>query len=127
MGELTEIRLDLGPFQAGEVSYGMDIDADDGHPEWGRLEFGGRQDGQGRQRARLTVLATQAARDRALYRITSCRDIWQDNAGASPLSDRERAEYAAGARSLSALCRRLVKAAGGPEGFSPDVRRWIVY
>jgi hypothetical protein len=120
---MNEIRLVLGDFQAGEVEHGMSIDADDGNPEWGRLE----RITPGRERFRLVVYASQVARDRALYRITSSRDIWLDNAGASMLSREERAEYTAGGRSLSALARRLVTACGGPEGFSPEYRRWVRY
>jgi hypothetical protein len=119
---LHEIRLALGDFQAGEVEHGMSVDADDGNPVWGRLERLA-----GREQFRLVIFGSRLARDRALYRITSSRDIWLDNAGAQLISADERKIYAAGGRSLSALAQRLVKACGGPEGFSPVYQRWIKY
>lgn len=119
---MDEIVLELSEFQVSEVMNGLDIDAADhwDEPTWGRIE----PIGPSRERGRLIIAGTQLARDRALYRITSSRDIWQDNLGGA-WSQGERMAYQSGARSLSQLADRLIEAAGGREGFSPDFRRWI--
>jgi hypothetical protein len=108
----SPVKLRLTPFQVREVGVGMDVDRDDGNPEWGSLEYIGKR----RDRAAWLIVTNL---DRALYRITSSRDIWQDNAaGGDP-------GYLAGARSLAGLTDRLIAAAGGREAFSPEYRRWI--
>lgn len=121
MTTIEPITLDLTEFQAGEVDYGLDIDAADHHDEpiWGKILR------PSRTRYQLVITGTQLARDRALYRITSSRDIFYDNAGDSFGDSRERLAAASRGRSLDGLTRRLINAAGGPEGFSPDARRWI--
>lgn len=114
--ELAELVLPLGQFQADETAYGMDIDS----VPWGRVEPAGAG-------WRLTVFATQEARDAALYRITSLRDIHLDNANERLVTHAERAESRRHGQSMASLAMRLVRACGGPEGFSPDMRRWITY
>lgn len=118
---LDEITLSLTEFQASEVEHGLDIDAADHHDEplWGRITPAGKY------RYCLTVAGTQLARDRALYRITSSRDICLDNAATG--YGRERMAYLSRGRSLEGLTARLIEVAGGPEAFSKDVRRWIRY
>jgi len=122
---MGEIILTLTEFQAGEVEHGLDIDAAD-HPDeedWGRLEFTGRR----QRRARLVIAGTRQARDRALYRITSSRDIWMDNSSDPFSSPGERLGCLSRSQSLARLVITLIEAAGGPESFSPDVRRWAQY
>lgn len=121
---LPEIRLRLTAYQADEADHGLGIDAADGNPDWGRLEPAGPQ---GRGRATLVIFGSQVARDRALYRLTSCRDIALDNTADPYNSAGETLAWSSRARSLSGLVRKLVEAAGGPENFSPDYRRWIRY
>jgi hypothetical protein len=113
--------LSLTRFQAAEVEHGLSIDADDGNPEWGQLDYHGSRDSEHRRAAWLTIAPGQEARDAALYRLTSIRDIWQDNAAsdAAELSDGVRA------RSMDSLVKTFIEAAGGPQAFSPHVRRWI--
>lgn len=122
--ELAPIILILSDFQAGEMDHGLGIDAADhpDEPEWGMLTIIGTTRSK---RARLVIAGTQLARDRALYRITSSRDIFADNAAGSSGTPEERMTASSRARSLASLIRKLTEAAGGPEGFSPDVRRWI--
>lgn len=120
---LDEITLPLTGFQAGEVSYGIDIDDAD-YPDresWGRVVR------RGTKSWKLVIRPDQWARDRALYRITSLRDICLDNASDSFSAGRERTKLASQGRSLDALAGRLIAACGGPEGFSVDMRRWINY
>ena len=128
---MNEITLTLTSYQAGEIQCGLDIDAADhsGEPLWGRIIPVGDHRGrpQAKRRYRLIIAGTQLARDRALYRITSSRDICLDNARDRLSTGDERRVYAAHGRSLQALTRKLVAAAGGPEGFSEDVRHWIRY
>ena len=119
----AELTFPLTEFQADEVSYGMEIDSSDGYPDWGRVDVTGRK----RKTYTLTVCATQEARDGALYRITSLRDICLDNAHDRLATAGERRSAGARGRSLAQLTARLVEACGGPEGFSPDMRRWITY
>ena len=110
--EGTVLSLRLTPFQVEEVEHGMAIDSDDGNPVWGELEY------IGRSRTRSAWLHVTNL-DRALYRITSSRDIWVDNArGGDP-------SYQSGARSLSKLADQLILEAGGQESFSAEYRRWI--
>lgn len=89
--------LKLTPFQTTEVEHGMSIDADDGRPSWGQLDYD-----RSKKAACLFVTDTVAA----LWRITSSRDIWLDNAASDP-------SYRAGARSLATLTDKLVELAGG--------------
>ena len=120
VNELDPIVLDLTRFQAGEVEHGLDIDADD-HPDdpgWGEVN-------ETAKGFRLVIQGTQEARDRALYRITSARDILLDNAADRMGNARERRQDTAQGRSMTVLTGKLIEAAGGPEAFSPDARRWI--
>lgn len=89
--------LKLTPFQTVEVEHGMSIDADDGRPSWGELDYD-----RNKKTATLFVTDTVAA----LWRITSSRDIWSDNAATDP-------SYGSGARSLDKLVDKLVELAGG--------------
>lgn len=119
------ITLRLTDIQASEVQCGLDTDAADypGEPLWGQIEpVGNRQLG-----GQLIISGTQLARDRALYRITSSRDICLDNAAERLATANERARARARGRSLDGLTRRLIEAAGDIEAFSPDVRRWARY
>lgn len=112
------IMLNLTPFQAAEIDHGLSVDETDGNPEWGRLDYYGRRDRKGRRAAWLAVQRDQDVLDAALWRLTSIRDIWADNAADDALSAR-------GAESLSGLILVFTEAAGGPEAFSPRARRWI--
>lgn len=117
---MEDIALKLTKFQAGEVEAGLDIDASDHHDEplWGTVARNG-------SKFWLIIEATQQARNRALYRITSTRDIYQDNAADRSCTPGERLAYVARFRSMQLLTRQLIEACGGPEGFSPEFRRWI--
>lgn len=122
---LAEIILPLTDFQSGEVSYGLDIDAADfpDRESWGEVVPVHPRS----KNWKLVIRPDQWARDQALYRITSLRDICLDNAGDRMTTGQERTRLASQGRSLDALAGRLITAAGGPEGFSADVRRWIHY
>jgi hypothetical protein len=119
---MDPITLRLTAFQASEVQHGLDIDAADhpDDPDWGQLD----RLGKGFQ---LTVLPTQQARDRALYRLTSLRDILMDNSADPFNTAHERRTASARGRSLTGLAARLIEAAGGIDSFSPDVRHWARY
>lgn len=123
MAELAEITLSLTVFQAGEVQCGLDIDAADHYdkPLWGQITP------VGKYRYCLAVAGTQLARDRALYRITSMRDIFWDNSGDQFGRGTERLAALNRGNSLHTLAMKLVEAAGGPENFSQYARRWIRY
>jgi hypothetical protein len=108
-------RLRLTAFQAEEVEYGLSIDDSDGKPEWGTVERTGRSTWW------LTV--TDAAG--AVYRITSSRDIYADNAGDSMGSPAENLAEGNKARSLQSLTDKLVAALGGRDGVPEEVRRWL--
>lgn len=110
--------MDLTEFRTAEVMNGLDIDRDDGNPEWGRLEPRGKGK-RGSRTSRLVILPGQLAYDRALYRLTSVRDIWQDNASGGDLA------YDAGARSMTALVTQFMELAGGKDAFSAEFHRWI--
>lgn len=116
-GDGTIVML-LTPTQEAEVQNGLDIDAADGNADWGYVVRAGRA-------YRLFIRPGQENLDAALYRITSSRDIPADNASDSFNSPGERLGYLSLARSLEALTQRLIAIVGGPEAFSPDVRRWI--
>lgn len=119
---MNPITLRLTAFQASETAHGLDVDAADypDDPEWGAIERSGKT-------YRLTVAATQQARDRALYRLTSLRDILMDNSSDPFSSSGERLAYISRGRSMTSLAVRLIEAAGGVSSFSPDVRRWAQY
>jgi hypothetical protein len=90
----------------------MDIDSDDGHPAWGELKY--YRNG----RAKLTIYDTQEAIDRAWYRLTSIRDIWQDNAGWGP-------EYSpARIRSLERLVEQFIELVGKESITESEFNRW---
>jgi hypothetical protein len=108
----------LTPTQEAEVQNGLDIDAADGNADWGYVVRAGRA-------YRLFIRPGQENLDAALYRITSSRDIPADNAGDSFNTPAERLGYLSLARSLESLTQRLITIAGGPEAFSPGVRKWI--
>jgi hypothetical protein len=120
---MDPLTLRLTAFQAGEIEHGLDTDAashpDD--PDWGQL------DRLRNGRCQLIIRPTQQARDRALYRITSCRDILMDNSSDPFNGPAERRRYAAQGRSMASLAVRLIEAAGGISSFSPDMRRWARY
>lgn len=121
---LEPIVLELTRFQAGEVEHGLDIDAAD-HPDdpvWGEVNMAGRRS---RNRFRLVIRGTQQARDRALYRITSARDILLDNAGDSMATAHERRSCTMRGNSMNSVAVRLVEAAGGPSGFTESVFVWM--
>ena len=101
------IKLRIGEIQYQEVAYGMDIDRDDGCIEWGVLEG-----------MTLTVFKDQAAA--ALYRLTSSRDIAQDNLGFGV-----DAEYRPMLKAMTSLTERLVKALGGRESLTEEEARWL--
>ena len=117
---LSDIALKLTEFQAGEVEHGLDVDAADhpDDPDWGTVVRDG-------SKFWLIVAGTQQARDWALYRITSSRDIFQDNSADPFNSNGERLALVTRFRSMQLLTRQLIEACGGPEGFSPEFRRWI--
>ena len=124
-GDGTIVML-LTPTQEAEVQNGLDIDAADGNADWGRIEHASRPGTEpASRRYRLLIAPGQENLDAALYRITSSRDIPADNAGDSFNTPAERLGYLSLARSLESLTQRLITIAGGPEAFSPDVRRWI--
>jgi hypothetical protein len=120
MTDMADIALKLTEFQAGEVTAGLDTDAADhpDDPDWGTVVRDG-------SKFWLIVAGTQQARDRALYRITSARDIFQDNAADPFNSSGERLTYVTRFRSMQILTRALIEACGGAEGFSPEFRRWL--
>jgi hypothetical protein len=95
------LRLRLTPTQAREVEHGMSIDKDMQRPVWGAVTHTGKTS------AWLVIYSLPAA----LYRITSSRDIWQDNASGWGGTPEDRAV----ARSLEGLVDKIVSLAGGRE------------
>jgi hypothetical protein len=106
--------IKLTAFQADEVANGLEVDRDDGNPEWGWIDYDSRP-GQIKRTGTLHITDVNGA----LYRISSCRDIWRDNwSGGFD-------EYGSGARSLTKLTGTLVKALGGATVFKPEYRKYI--
>lgn len=106
---MADIVLRVTRFQAEEVEAGLAVDADDGDPEWGRIEWTG---------TRVALLHIADA-DAAIYRITSTRDIMRDH-----VSDGDASALSA-SRSMATLAEKLVTAAGGPESLRAETRQWL--
>lgn len=100
--------LRLTPFQAEEVEHGLEVDIDSGNAAWGTVERRGKT---------VRILHVYDV-EGAIYRVTSARDIAQDN------TDFDRSA-AAHARSLDSLTAKLVEAAGGLDAIPEQTRRWI--
>jgi hypothetical protein len=114
MAQTLEHTIKLTDFQAAEVDNGLDIDAADNGSDWGYLI---RSKGS----HRLGIVDT----GRAVYRLTSARDILRDNAADSMATPGERLTYANRARSMQALLDKVIAACGGPEAVPAEYRRWL--
>lgn len=87
------MQFQLTPIQASEIEHGMEVDADEDNPVWGTLVH----EHTGSRHA--TLIVTDVVN--ALWRITSLRDILQDNDAPQQ------------ARSLQRVVDAIVTEAGG--------------